>query len=152
MINKIKTYQHKLPEVMHALQDLRTLGLLAFLVIALIITWSGAKIIETNYTLQRDIAALQQQNAVNKLENRNLELENQYYDTDEYLELEARKNFGLAAPGEKVIVVSKEAALRNTTPEPAAIAPKKEEKRSKQQQNFDAWMDFLLHRTNNSGS
>lgn len=150
MIDEIKNYRAKLPQLIHVFQDVRMLGLLAFLVIALMITWSGAKIIETNYTLQKDIATLQQQNAVRKLENRNLQLENQYYNTEEYLELEARKNFGLAAPGEKVIVVPKDVALRNTSPEPTAIAPKKEEKRSKQQQNFDAWMDFLLHRTDNS--
>lgn len=150
MIYTIQRYRTKLPSIIHVLQDVRMLGLMVFLAIALMITWSGAKIIETNYSLQKDITALQQQNAVRKLENRNLQLENQYYSTEEYLELEARKNFGLAAPGEKVIVVSKEVALRNTVAEPAAIAPKKPEKKSKQQQNFDAWMDFLLHRTTNS--
>lgn len=152
MIDKIKSYQHKIPGLLHELQDVRMLGLLAFLVLALMISWSGVKIIETNYKLQKNIATLSQQNDVRKLENRNLELQNQYYNTEEYLELEARKNFGLAAPGEKVIVVSHDAALRNTTPEPAELAPKKTEKKSKQQQNFDAWMDFLLHRTDTTAS
>jgi cell division protein FtsB len=147
VIDTIKKYQHKIPGLLHELQDVRMLGLLAFLVLALMISWSGVKIIEINYKLQKDIATLTQQNEVRKLENRNLALQNQYYNSDEYLELEARKNFGLAAPGEKVIVVSQDAALRNTKPEPTELAPKKTEKKSKQQQNFDAWMDFLLHRT-----
>lgn len=148
MIEKIKSYQHKLPVIIASLQDVRTLGLLAFLVVALMISWSGVKIIETNYRIQKDIASLQQQNAVRKLENRNLELKNQYFESEEYLELEARKNFGLAAPGEKVLVVPKNVALRYTTPEKNAVNTVSAEKKSKRQQNFDAWLDFLLHRTN----
>ena len=70
--------------------DVRKVGTLVFVVIALLITWSGVKVITTNYALQKDIAVMQQQNEVRRLQNQNLELENKFYETDEYLELEAR--------------------------------------------------------------
>jgi cell division protein FtsB len=149
MLDKIKNYEHYAAAALKSLQDVRTLGLLMFLVVALLISWSGIKVIETNYGLQKNIAELSQQNDVNKLKNRNLELQNQYYKTNEYLELEARKNFGLAAPGETVLVVPKAVALKHTVAEPLSVKePQKVENKPKYQQNFDSWMDFLFHRQN----
>ena len=151
MLEKIKNYEQYLSAGIKALQDVRMLGLLMFLVVALLISWSGVKVIETNYGLQKDIARLRQETEVKKLENRNLELENQYFETDEYLELEARKNFGLAAPGETVLVVPKNVAMKHVVAEPEEVKePTKEPEKPKYQQNFDAWMDFFLHRQNTS--
>ena len=147
MLDKIKNYQPRLTHLYRELQDVRTVGLLAFLVIALMISWSGIKVIETNYGLQKDITRLKQQTEVSKLENQNLKLQNEYYNTDEYLELEARKNFGLAAPGETVVVVPKNVAMKYTVPEPALEAEAEGvEQKSKYRKNFDAWVDFLFHR------
>jgi cell division protein FtsB len=148
VIEKIKNYQSKILEEVRIFQDVRALGIAMFLVIALLISWSGVKVIETNYSLQKEIAQMEQETAVRRLENRNLELENQYFETDEYLELEARKNFGLAAPGETVLVVPKTVALKNVVPEENLTIPGKtaEKKKHKWQQNVDAWMDFLLHK------
>lgn len=151
MFEKIKTYQTKIVQEARVFQDVRALGIVTFLVIALLISWSGVKVIETNYGLQKEIARMQQETEVGRLENRNLELENQYFETDEYLELEARKNFGLAAPGETVVVVPKQVALKNTIPEAEVentIAPKEQDE-PRWQQNVDAWVNFLFHRTNN---
>ena len=148
MIEKIKKYQSKIIQEARIFQDVRALGIAMFLVIALLISWSGVKVIETNYSLQKEIARMEQETEVRRLENRNLELENQYFETDEYLELEARKNFGLAAPGETVLVVPKSVALKNVVPEERLNIPGKtaEKKKPKWQQNMDAWMDFLLHK------
>jgi len=148
VIEKIKKYQSKIIQEARIFQDVRALGIAMFLVIALLISWSGVKVIETNYSLQKEIARMEQETEVRRLENRNLELENQYFETDEYLELEARKNFGLAAPGETVLVVPKSVALKNVVPEERLNIPGKtaEKKKPKWQQNMDAWMDFLLHK------
>src|SRR5689334_142010 len=81
-------------------RDVRALGLLIFLGIALMISWSGAKVIQRNYELQKQISQLKQENAVRKLENNNLQLQNQYFNTNQYLELKARQDFGLGQPGE----------------------------------------------------
>jgi hypothetical protein len=45
------------------------------------------------------------------LQNENDDLKNAYYKSPQYLELSARQNFGLAAPGEKELLVPKAVAL-----------------------------------------
>ncbi len=147
MIEKIKSSKY----YFYALQlrDVRVLGLAAFGVLVLLVSWSGVQVIQTNYDLQKQISKLQQQNAVQQLENTNLNLRNQYFNTDQYLELTARKQFGKAAPGESVLLVPKSVALAHTVNLPKPTSQPKdapETHKPKYQQNFEAWMDFLLHR------
>lgn len=132
-----------------AMNDTRALGLVAFGVVAVLVSWSGMKAIQTNYGLQQQIAKLQQQNQVAELENNNQKLRNEYYKTDEFLELSARRQFGKAAPGEKVYLVPKKVALANA---PELSQDKKAAKleadthKPTYQKNFEAWMNFFLHR------
>lgn len=131
------------------LKDVRVIGLVVFCVIALLVTWSGLGAIQANFVLQKQIARLEQENRVKELENTNLKLKNQYYDTEQYLELQARRQFGKAAPGETMVLVPESVALAKTmelkkdTPEEAVSAPEK----PGYQQNFEAWMDFFFRRT-----
>lgn len=148
MFEKIKiAYKHPYTQ---QLKDTRVLGLLAFGIIVLLVSWSGISVIETNYALQQQIARLEQQNKVQELENNNQKLRNQYYTTDQYLELQARRQFGKAAPGETLLLVPKNVALAHTTDikEPPAkeqesAAPHK----PTYQQNFEAWIRFFFHRS-----
>jgi cell division protein FtsB len=130
-----------------ALNDTRVLGLLAFGVIALLVTWSGIKSIQTNYELQKQISELTQQNNVKKLENTNLKLRNQYFKTDSFLELAARRQFGKAAPGEKVYVVPKSVALANSIEiaKPKDVKAEREANKPTYQKNLEAWRDFFFH-------
>jgi cell division protein FtsB len=139
-------YKHYKP-YLHEARDVRVLGLIGFGVIVLLVSWSGVKAIDTNYRLQKEIAELQQQTALQSLSNTNLKLQNDYYKTDQYLELSARQNFGLAKPGETELIVPRDVALSYTTasasdgkrPTAAAAQPG-------WQRNFQAWVDFFLHR------
>ena len=149
MLEKLKQYQNH-PWV-NQLKDVRVLGLLGFVVIVVLVSWSGVNVIQTNFNLEKQVSKLEQQNQVNQLENNNLKLQNEYYNTDTYLELTARKQFGKAAPGETEVIVPKSVALAHTVdiPDieqktPAKAAPGK----SVYQQNFEAWMSFFLHRQN----
>ncbi len=141
MLNKLR------PKNMKVITDTRVLGLVAFGVIAVLVSWSGVKSIQTNYELQKQISQLNQENAVKKLENTNMDLKNQYYKTDTFLELAARRQFGKSAPGETVVNVPKSVALANTievpkvnTKEPEAISHK-----PTYQQNLESWFKFFLH-------
>ena len=145
MLDKIKAYQPKFVQFLQNFQDVRAIGLVLFVVITLLITWSGVKVIETNYRLQREIAVFEQQNAIRELQNRNTELQNQFYETDEYLDLEARRNFGLAAPGETVYVVPKAAALARVLPAEASEEAAAQE--ASAPSNFSLWIDFLFGRS-----
>lgn len=153
MQNKIPlnlaSYTSNAKQFAERLRDPKFAGMMLFLVVVLLISWSGVKSIQTNYELQKQIAGLQQQNEVSKLRNTNLDLENQYYKTNTYQDLQARLNLGLAAPGEKLIVVPKTVALSYTVAPPKeAETTKPSDKQSSSQRNFQAWVNFFLHRQN----
>ena len=129
-----------------SLRDIRNVGSLAFFVMLTLVVWSGARAIQTNYDLQKKVYETTKQNEVKRLENANLELTNKYYGTSQYLEVTARQNLGLAAPGETVLLVPKDAAMARTVPEPVEKQPTPVENLPFWQRNFRAWMDFFLHR------
>lgn len=132
------------------LVDIRNIGLYIFGIVVVAIAWSGAKTVQNNYELQKKIAALKQENAVIYLQNSNTYLQNQYYKTDEYLELSARQNLGLAAPGEQVKLVPKDTALKYIDPKLGQVQSNNEQKAADKRpgyvKNLEAWRDFLLGR------
>lgn len=147
VFEKIKSYQKRLP--VQQLRDTRVLVLMAFGVIAVMVTWSGIKAVQTNYELQKQISVLEQQNEVQQLANNNLKLQNDYLNTDQYLDLSARQDFGLAVPGEKELLVPKNVALAHTIDLPNATPNTQlipSTNRPTYQRNWQAWMNFFLHR------
>lgn len=143
----IRYYQKQLIDLAGRFRDIRFTGQVVFAGIVLLISWSGVKTIQTNYELQKQISTIKQQNAVRELENKNLELQNQYYNTDEYLELSARRNFGLGKPGEKELLVPQSVAYAYA-PEVASSKASAEAK-STHTSNFQAWVNFFLNRPAN---
>ncbi|QQS20126.1 septum formation initiator family protein [Candidatus Saccharibacteria bacterium] len=146
--NMVHTYQEPVKAYLLSMRDVRNVGTLAFVVLVLLISWSGVRAIETNYRLQQEVARMQEQNEVKKLQNENQKLENQYYTTPQYKEVTARQNLGLASPGETVLLVPKDVALAHTVIMPnerAKTSPAK--KKPFYQKNFEAWIDFFFHRT-----
>lgn len=147
MIPKINTSD--LTKKARQLSDVRIVGLLAFGIVVLLVTWSTLNVLQTNYDLQKKEAELRQKNQVRKLENENLKLKNVYLETNEYLELTARRQFNKAAPGEKLYIVPKEVAMSRTVELPKTqeqIAKEQTLQKSKYHQNLNDWLDFLLNR------
>lgn len=151
MLGKIKQIKNKSSDWLDGFRDTRIIGLILFLIIILMVSWSSANVIGTNYSLQQQIKRMDQENRVQQLANDNINLQNQYYETPQYLDIAAREHFGLAKDNEKVLAVSDSVAARFTqdmspnTPRDQSI----QEAKSKQpayQRNFQAWMNFLLHR------
>lgn len=141
MLTKIKKIVPKL----RILQDVRALGLIGFGIVTLLVTWSGVKVAQTNYELAKKISVARQRNDIASLENQNLKLKNKYYETNQFLELSARRQFGRAQPGEKLYVVPEEVALRRTVDLPAQSSKilKEQAQKPKFNQNIDKWIDFL---------
>lgn len=129
-------------------KDVRIVGLWVFVLLVLMVSWSGVKVIQTNYELQKQISKLEQQNEIHRLENENLKLKNRYLETDEFLELSARRQFGKAASGETVLLVPENVALAHTVDLPKKDQNKQQlaSRQSRYEKNFRAWMDFFLHR------
>lgn len=129
------------------LTDTRVLSLLAFGVVAILVTWSGIKVVQTNYELEKKISIARQENAISELKNANMKLKNQYYQSNQYLELTTRRQFGKAAPGEKLYTVPESVAMSKTVDNkktPQIIEEETEQNKPKFQRNFEAWTDFLF--------
>lgn len=147
-----RNYKHTVLAIVNRLNDVRFVGQLLFLLIVLLISWSGVKVIQTNYGLQKQISVLKQQNELQQLQNKNLALQNQYYNSNQYLELSARENFSLAASGEKEIIVPQSVALSYTVnlPTTAITTISSKSKQPTYQRNFESWVNFFLHRPNSN--
>jgi cell division protein FtsB len=144
-------YKNTILAIVNRLNDVRFVGQMLFLVIVLLVSWSGVKVIQTNYGLQKQISVLKQQSELQKLQNENLALQNQYYNSNQYLELSARQNFGLATPGEKEIIVPQQVALAYTVNLPSSTNTNiAKSKPPVYQSNFESWVNFFLHRPNSS--
>jgi cell division protein FtsB len=143
-------YKDTALDFVRRLNDVRFVGQMIFVAVVLMISWSGVKSIQTNYNLQKQITALNNQNTLKKLENENLSLKNEYFKSKQYLELAARQNFALAAPGEKLVIVPTDVALAHTVdlPDPAKEQAAKT-KQSAYERNLRSWVDFFLHRQGN---
>ncbi len=131
------------------MRDVRVAGLLVFCALLLLVSWSSVNVIQTNYDLQKQISKLEQQNEVQELENNNLKLKNQYYNTGQYLELAARRQFGKAIPGERLILVPNKVALAHTVDLPDTTkksTDQPEPQKPAYQRNFEAWTNFLFRR------
>ena len=147
MLEKIKRL-HEHPYTQE-LKDVRVLGLIVFCIIVLLVSWSGVRVIETNYRLQQQIARFEEEKKLLELANANKKLENEYYNTDQYLELQARKQFGKAAKGETVLIVPESVARAHTKDLEKEAQEKQNDKPGKPlyQRNFEAWMSFFFRRS-----
>jgi cell division protein FtsB len=144
MLEKLRTI--KIKPIIDALRDTRVIGAIGFGVVALLVSWSSVGVIQQNFTLQQQIAQLENEITIQQLENTNLELRNEYYNTDQYLELQARRQFGLAAPGETVLTVPERVALENSVPIEDEVREPQQTQSDKPgyQQNIEAWGDFFF--------
>lgn len=146
MLDSFKT---KIAEFVKSLSDLRVVGQVFFAVIVVLISWSGVKAIQANYELQKKIVHLEQEVEINRLENENLKLENKYLETDEFLELAARRQFGKAAPGETLYIVPKRVALAQVDQSGVPSGQQATAKKPDYQQNLESWSRFFFRKSQN---
>ncbi len=143
---KMQEIKKKLLKMVESLSDTRVLTILAFGLVAVLVTWSGIRVVQTNYELEKKIAVAKQKNDIAILENQNLELKNKYYESNQYLELAARRQFGKAAAGEKLYIVPDSVAMAKTSdnPDQKKSPQAQNEKTNKYTSNLQAWQDFFL--------
>jgi uncharacterized protein HemX len=110
------------------------------LTVALLIAlgWVGGTMgtLQNNYRLQGQVDVLKQQVDQANLETQNLALENQYYASPEYQELEVRERLGLAAPGEHMLLLPAN-TVSDTQTKPKISS-------ASQTSNFQAWVNFFF--------
>ncbi len=143
---KLKNYQKVITQQITRFGDIRFTAQVIFVVIVLLISWSGVRAIQSNYNLQQQVSKLQQQNKLEQLQNETIALQNEYYNSNQYLELSARQNFGLAKAGEKELLVPASVALSYTANVPYIGTTSNSKASTAHQVNYQNWIDFFLHR------
>ena len=132
-------------EIKRVITNLRGFATLnnGVLIVAILIAstwvWSTIETIQHNFTLQQQVDALSQEIAVADLQNKTLQLQKNYYNSDQYLELSARERLGVAAPGEKLLVLPP-----NTVQPAAAPVITSDQVPITSRSNFAQWMYFLF--------
>jgi len=108
------------------------------LLIALGWMWGTVQTLQKNFNYQREVDALAQEVELEKLRNQNLQYEQRYYGSDEFLELSARQRLGKANPGEKLIILPDSRSVKDTTGTQTAtiIAPRAS--------NLSQWTEFFF--------
>ncbi len=103
--------------------------------------WGSLEVMQRNYGLQKEVDFKRQQLELAQLQKDNLELQNRYYQTNEYKELELRKSLGLVMPGESLLILpdnSEEVLKADAAPQrQVAVA-------TQEASNFEQWLNFLF--------
>ncbi len=133
---------HSIRHLIKHYYTLDNIVLLAAILLAVGFIWSTMGALQSNYVLQRQVDILRSQVEASRLESDTLQLENTYFASNEYLELQARQQFGKAAPGERMIILPANTVSDNVT----ADANKPREVVSNS--NFQAWLNFFFSNKN----
>lgn len=102
--------------------------------------WGSLEVMQRNYALQKEVDIKQRQLQLTQLQRDSLELQKNYYQTEEYKELAVRSSLGLVRPGEKLLILPK-----NSPEATAADAPVQQVAVSEQATpNLQQWLNFLF--------
>ncbi|MBI3494905.1 hypothetical protein HY004_02915 [Candidatus Saccharibacteria bacterium] len=127
--------------IRHFVKEYYTLDnivLFAAILMAVGFIWSTMGALQNNYVLQRQVDILRSQVEESRLESDTLQLENSYFASDEYLELQARQQFGKALPGEHMLV------LPANTVSDAVTTNANKSRQVTTSSNFQAWLNFFF--------
>ncbi len=140
-MNKIKIVLRRLKfKLKHDFLTVENIILAFAIALCLVWTFQSIGAMSRNWTLSERLTEEKRNLELVKLEVETEELENEYYKTDEYQELLARKYADKMASGEKMVKMpenSKEAKDKYAQAYSEKLA---KEERS----NFDKWMAFLF--------
>ena len=131
-----------------SLRDVRNVGLLVFTVIVLLISWSRGQVHPKPLRIAKTGGAATAGEPVCRAwKMRILALQNQYYGTNQYLDVTARENLGLGAPGETELLVPQNVALAHTVKDARRQQVKLGSYRKLPfwQRNFQNWIAFFFH-------
>ena len=101
--------------------------------------WGTVQTLQKNFTYQQQVDSLTQNVELEKLRNENLRFQQQYYKSDEFLELSARQRLGKAAPGEKLIILPDSRDIVDTAKPTADVEPV-----TMQASNLSQWVRFFF--------
>ena len=140
-MNTIKTWLRRVRYYLrHDFLTVENVVLLFAVVLCLVWTYQSIKAMSRNWELSERLTAERKELELLTVETEAAELENEYYRSNEYQELIARKYLDKQLPGEKMVVLPNNSdEARNKHKEVVTETAKKEE-----YSNFEKWLRFLF--------
>ncbi|MBR2753903.1 hypothetical protein IKD82_01955 [Candidatus Saccharibacteria bacterium] len=139
-INGIRTRARQLKyKIQHDYLTVENVFLLAAIILCLALTYQSITAMSRNWELSERLRAERKQLELLTIEVEASELENEYYRSEEYQELLAKRNLDKKLPGENMVVMpeNSEAARNKYKTVPT-------EEKEKQYSNFEKWMMYLF--------
>lgn len=140
-MNKIKTWVRRVRYYLkHDYLTIENVVLLFAIILCLVWTYQSVKAMSRNWELSEKLTAEKKELELLTVETEAAELENEYYRSNEYQELMARKYLDKQLPGEKMVVLPENSDnARNKHKEVEQVIEEKED-----YSNFEKWMRFLF--------
>ena len=110
------------------------------LIIAASWVWGAVSAMQRNFALQHNLEDKNRQLTLTQLEVETLKYQSQYYKSTEYQELTAREHYGLALPGEKLLVLPPNSVRASENNQSATAQSMATVEKSS---NFQQWVDFF---------
>lgn len=139
-MNGIKTKIRRLKyKLKHDFLSVENIVLVLAIILCLVWTYQSVRAMSRNWELSERLSAERRELELISVEVEAAELENEYYKTEEYQELLARKYLDKKNPGENMVIMPENS-------EEAINKHKKvvEEKVERNYSNFEKWMKFLF--------
>ena len=141
-MSRLKTFFRRIKYALkHNYLSAENIVLLAAIIMCLTWTFQSIKAMSRNWELNDRLNTEQKALDYLKVEIETAELENEYYRTDEYQELAARRFLEKQLPGEKMVVLPENTEVAKNKHLKESVATEIEEK---DYSNFEKWMMFLL--------
>lgn len=126
----------------HDFLTVENVVLMIAIVLCLVWTYQSVVAMSRNWELSEKLSAKRKELELATLEVETAELENQYYASEEYQELLARKNLDKQLAGEHLVVMPENSeAAKNKHKETEEV---KAEKNETNQSNFEKWLMYLF--------
>lgn len=139
-MNKIKTQIRRLRyKLKHDFLTVENVVLVLAIVLCLVWTYQSITAMSRNWELTEQIVTKKKELELLSTEVEAAELENEYYKTNEYQEILARKYLDKKGPGENMVVLPENS--ENAKNKHKALKQKREEK---EYTNFEKWMMYLF--------
>lgn len=139
----MSTIAGKLRRIRYRLKhDLSIENIVLIIAVAICLTWTYQSItsMSRSWTLTERLSTERHNLALLELEIETMELENEYYASDEYQELLARKHANKQLPGEHLVYLSENSDAAKSKHTATEVIPAKTQEYS----NFEKWMRFLF--------
>ena len=139
-MNKIATFIRKIQyRLKHGFFTLENVVLMLAIVLGAMWTYKSIESMSRNWELSERLNSERQSLELLKIENQMAELENEYYRSDEYQELLARKTVNKQLPGEHMVYLPE-----NTDAAKNKHVTSKQTQQEPTKSNFERWMMFLF--------